>query len=101
MKLVFNKGYFFFFIILFLVVAYMAVYINDQFVRPLLGDVLVVLLLYSFAKTFLEVGNDKVLALGVLLFAYLVEVAQYFELVYLLGLADSKIATTIIGTSFD
>ncbi len=85
MRLVFNKRYFFFFVFVFLIEAYIAVYINDQFVRPLVGDVLVVLLLYAFVRAFCEVRNDKVLALGVLLFAYLVELAQYFKLVYLLA----------------
>ena len=41
------------------------------------------------------------LGIGVLLFAYTVEVGQYFELVKLLGLGHSEAAKTIIGTGFD
>jgi hypothetical protein len=70
-------------------------------VRPLLGDVLVILLLYAFVRTFFAVKSDRVLGLGILVFAFLIEVAQYFDLVSRLNLADSKIVATIIGTTFD
>ncbi len=101
MKLVFNKKYLFFFVFIFLVEVYIAAYVNDQFVRPLVGDVFVILLIYSFVRIFCDVRNYKVLAVCILFFAYFVEIGQYFELVSLLNLADSKIASTIIGTSFD
>jgi hypothetical protein len=57
--------------------------------------------MYAFMRTFFNVRNYKLLAVCILLFAYLVELGQYFELVSRLGLADSRIATTVIGTSFD
>jgi hypothetical protein len=37
---------------------------------------------------------------GVLLFAYLIETLQYFDLVGKLGLKHSKIANIVIGNSF-
>jgi len=39
-------------------------------------------------------------AIAVLLFSYAVETGQYLGLVYQLGLQHSRIARTIIGTSF-
>ena len=39
-------------------------------------------------------------ALGVLIFAYAVEVSQYFNLIKHLGLEKSDIANVIIGHSF-
>ena len=50
---------------------------------------------------FFEPRNPIVLAVCILVFAYLVEVGQYFALVARLGLADSEIARIVIGTSFD
>ena len=80
---------------------FIAVFIKDGFVRPFVGDVLVVLLIYSFVRTFVDVRNHLWPAVCVLAFACLVEVGQYFEMASRLGLADNRIATIIIGTSFD
>ena len=40
------------------------------------------------------------LALGVLLFAYAVEIGQYYNLVYHLGLKGNKLAEVVIGMGF-
>ena len=48
-----------------------------------------------------DVRNHHRLAVCILLFSYLVELSQYFDLVSILGLADSKFAALVIGTSFD
>ena len=64
-----------------------------------MGDMLVVILIYCFIKSFFKVPVLP-LALGVLGFAFLVEVLQYFKIVEILGLQDSKLAIIIIGTSF-
>ena len=101
MKPSFSKRHFFIFILVFLVEVYIALFVNDQIIRPLIGDVLIVVLLYSFARTFFDVRNRHRLAVGILLFSYLVELGQSFDLVSILGLADSKLATIVIGTSFD
>ena len=74
-------------------------YINDTIVRPYIGDLLVVVLLYCFVKSFVDLPVLPV-SLGVLAFAFLVEVLQYFRLVELLRLQDSPLARTLIGTSF-
>ncbi|GAK94821.1 hypothetical protein JCM19298_396 [Nonlabens ulvanivorans] len=39
-------------------------------------------------------------AIGTLIFSYMVELAQYAQVVDLLGLSDNKWARIIIGTSF-
>jgi len=101
MRLVFNKKYFLVFVALFFTEVLIAVFVHDQFVRPFIGDVLVILLIYTFVRMFFDVKNYKLLAVCILFFACMIELGQYFELVSRLGLADSKIATTIIGTSFD
>ncbi|QYJ67834.1 ribosomal maturation YjgA family protein [Flavobacterium litorale] len=40
------------------------------------------------------------MAVGILLFAFTVEVLQYFKIVEVLGLEHSKLAHILIGTSF-
>ena len=101
MRLAFDKKYFLIFVTIFLTEVCIAVFVNDQFVRPFVGDLLVIFLMYAFMRTFFNVRNYKLLAVCILLFAYLVELGQYFELLSRLGLADSRIATIVIGTSFD
>ena len=96
----FRLRYFLAFLLLFLVEVGIALFVRDRFVRPYLGDVLVVLLLYCFLQSFLKL-QPRVAALGVLLFAFGIEMLQYFRLVEVLGLRDNKIATTVLGSSFD
>ncbi|NNU34841.1 DUF2809 domain-containing protein [Mucilaginibacter sp. S1162] len=74
-------------------------YLHDAFIRPYGGDFLVVILIYCFVKTFINTPVIKT-ALGVLVFAYPVELTQYFHLVNLLGWQNSKTACLLMGTSF-
>ncbi|MFZ6030504.1 MAG: DUF2809 domain-containing protein [Chloroflexota bacterium] len=101
MRLVFGKKHLLFFAALFLTEISIAVFVHDRFVRPFVGDVLVVLLMYAFVRTFFEVSNHTLLAGGLLLLAYLVELGQHFDLVSRLGFAESRVAALVIGTSFD
>ncbi len=79
---------------------FIAAFVHDRFIRPFGGDVLVVVWLYFFLKSFLNMSPLK-LSIAVLLFAYGIEIAQYFNLVNLLGLEDYKLARIIIGSTFD
>jgi uncharacterized membrane protein len=95
----FNKTYFTLTVMLLLIEIFIASFVHDKVIRPYIGDVLVVILLYCFVKSFLKTSAVKT-AIGILLFSYLVECLQYFKFVSIIGLQKSKIATTIIGTSF-
>ncbi len=95
----FNKAYFFLTLLLFVTEVIIAAYLHDAIIRPYGGDFLVVILIYCFVKSFLNT-NVKATALAVLLFSYLIETLQYFQLVDMLGLEKSKIARIVIGTSF-
>ena len=99
-RIKFNLVYFLISIAIFVVEVCIALYSHDNIVRPYIGDFLVVILIYCFAKSFLDM---KVLptAIAVLIFAYIVEILQYFKLVKLLGLQHSKLARIIIGSSFE
>lgn len=95
----FRKNYFFGFLILLLVEIYIAIYVHDSFIRPFFGDFLVVILLYCLLRSFLKIDWLWV-AIGVLIFSFVLEVMQYFKLVNMLGLQDVKLARIVIGTSF-
>lgn len=95
----FNGMYFILTIIIFVVEVLIAVYLRDDFIRPYVGDFLVVMLLYCFVRSFLQAPVIPV-ALAVLLFSYLIETMQYFNVVQLLGLEHSRLANIVIGNYF-
>lgn len=96
----FNPRYFVYAILLFITEVLIALFVHDQFIRPYIGDFLVVILIYCFVKSFL---NTPVVptAIGVLFFAYTVELLQYFRIVEVLGLQHSRAARIIIGSAFE
>ncbi|WP_310485117.1 DUF2809 domain-containing protein [Chamaesiphon sp. VAR_48_metabat_403] len=98
--LVFNKRYACYTIGLFLVEVFIAVFINDSFIRPFIGDVLVVILIYCLVRTFWKTRYHTA-ALSVLAFACTIEILQYFKLVNFLGLEKYKIIAIAIGSTFD
>lgn len=77
-----------------------ALYVHDNFVRPYLGDVLVVAAVYSFVRIFIP-DKIKLLPLYVFLFAAMVEILQMFDYVELLGLGDIKFFRILMGSVFD
>lgn len=95
----FNTYYFYWTVLLFLTEVYIGVFVKDDFVRPYMGDFLVVILIYAFIRAFFKYSMINT-AIGVLLFSFLVEILQYFKIVEVLGLGSSQLARTIIGTSF-
>ncbi len=100
MNFAFNKSYLFLTIILFLTEVVIALFIKDTVIRPFLGDVLVVILIYCFLRIFLKITYGK-LAFGVLLFACLIEFLQYFDYVKLLGLENNRILSVALGRTFE
>ena len=77
-----------------------ALFVHDRFVRPYLGDVLVVWVVYAFARTLFPTGFPWLPA-GVTLFAVLVEVGQAFGLVDRLGLGHIRFFRILLGSVFD
>jgi len=77
-----------------------ALFVRDNFVRPYVGDVLVVIALYTLVRIFIP-EKCHLLPLWIFLFAAAVEVLQYFEIVRLLGLSNSRFMSVLIGGTFD
>jgi DNA integrity scanning protein DisA with diadenylate cyclase activity len=100
MRFQFNAKSFCLFLLLLAIEIFIAKFIHDRFIRPFVGDVLVVVLIYFFLKTFIQT-NNRYLLVGVWAFACAVEVLQSFHLVNLLGLQNNKLMVIILGATFD
>ena len=79
---------------------FIGLFVHDGFVRPFIGDVLVVILIYAFIRIFIP-EKVRLLSLYVFIFAVVIELLQLARIVEILGLQDNKVMSTIIGTSFD
>ncbi|MDO4711889.1 MAG: DUF2809 domain-containing protein [Peptostreptococcaceae bacterium] len=87
-------------VILFVTEVLIAKYVKDAWIRPYVGDILVIVLLYFIVRSFYP-RSGKLLPFFLFLFATLVEAMQYFDIVSKLGLQDDPIARIVIGTTFD
>lgn len=76
-----------------------ALFVNDTFIRPYVGDMLVTVLLCCLCRVIVS-NKVRLLPLYVFIFAACVEVSQYFDLVALLGLADNRILSIALGRTF-
>ena len=95
-----RKPYIIIFLVIFAVETCIALFVHDDFVRPYIGDVIVMWAVYCLAQLILggRFGSYKV-AVGSLIFAFFVELLQKFRIVDVLGI-KSPVLRTIIGTSF-
>lgn len=100
MKFTFSLKYFVATIVIFLVEVLIATKLKDIFfVRAYLGDVIVVILLYTFVKSFFIINNQK-LILGIFAFSCLIEFAQSFNIAEKLGFQQGSLMYIVIGNSF-
>ena len=87
------------FVSLFIVEVLIALYFHDDFIRPFAGDMIVTVLVWSFARVIFP-DKFKLMSVYVMIFATLIEVGQYFNYVELLGVQDNPLLVTVMGTSF-
>jgi len=88
------------FFILLIVEIIIGVFVRDAIIRPYVGDILVVILMYAFIRGIIK-KPIKYLPIYLFIFSCIVETAQYFRIVDILHLRKYKILSTIMGTSFD
>ena len=74
-------------------------YVDDRFIRPYGGDILVVILLGCLYRSIRPYGSLW-LSGGLFALALCVETAQYFRFVDLIGLGHIPFFRVLIGTSF-
>lgn len=75
-------------------------YVHDRFIRPFVGDLLVVWLIFFLCRSLLKTDSSRLL-LAVWLFCCAVEFGQYWRLVELLHLQQLPLARIVIGATFD
>ncbi|CAM4264859.1 ribosomal maturation YjgA family protein [Flavobacterium terrigena] len=95
----FNLKYFLIFLSIFIIEVIIAIYIKDNFIRPYFGDYLVIFLVYYFLMSFINADKNKI-ALGVLLFAFTVEIIQYFQVLPYFNLEKNRILRIVAGNTF-
>ena len=96
----FQWKYFVLAILLFLTEVLIAYYMHDKIIRPYVGDLLVVILIYCFIKSFVNISITKA-AIFVLLFSYVIELLQYLNMIKFLGLQKSRMANIVLGNYFE
>ncbi|MEE2772151.1 MAG: DUF2809 domain-containing protein [Bacteroidota bacterium] len=94
-----KKTYFAACMVLLIIEIFIAVWVRDKFVRPYLGDFLVVILIYTFLMMISRISVVKGL-FAVLLFSFAVEFFQLINIVKVLQYQPSKIVMIILGSSF-
>ncbi|TYA86806.1 ribosomal maturation YjgA family protein [Seonamhaeicola marinus] len=93
-----SKNYKLLTFLLFLTEVSIACFIKTGFIRHTLGDYLVVILLYCFIKIFIE-GYSNLIAIGVLVFSFIIEFLQLFNVLDYLNI-QNNIIRIILGTTF-
>ena len=86
-------------LVLLLIEVAIAFWSVHPFIRGLLGDVLVVLLLYTFLKSFLSCSSERI-AFTVLLFAFGIEFLQLADLTEALNI-QNPVLKIVVGSVFD
>lgn len=77
-----------------------AIFVHDSFIRPYVGDMLVVVVVYTFIRIFIP-KKFRLLPLAVFVFASFVEVLQLLRLTEVLGVADNRFLSILLGLTFD
>ncbi|MBP7173332.1 MAG: DUF2809 domain-containing protein [Cloacibacterium sp.] len=99
----FSLKYFMFTMVLFLTeVAIATVFKDIVWLRAYFGDVLVVMLIYTFIQTFFSFSTIQRnrLIVGIFIFACCIEFLQYFHFGELLGFKANSLAMIVLGNSF-
>lgn len=79
---------------------FIALFVHDNFVRPYVGDMLVVVVIYTFLRIFIPEGWPY-LPIMIFAFAAGVEALQGVHIVELLGLQDIAFFRVLIGSVCD
>jgi Protein of unknown function (DUF2809) len=94
-----NRYYLTIGVLLFCIEVFIALFVRDAFIRPIFGDFLAVIFLYSLLKS---VFNQSVFALAFasLLVAYFLEILQFFQFLKITNLEQYHLLKILIGSSF-
>ena len=87
-------------IVLLLIEVIIALFVHDNNIRPYVGDILVTVVIYTFIRIFIP-DRCSLLPLYVFIFAFMVELLQYINIVEILGLENNRFFSVLIGSTFD
>ncbi|MGL5067218.1 MAG: DUF2809 domain-containing protein [Sarcina sp.] len=87
-------------IITLLIEVFIAFFVRDNFIRPYIGDLLVVVVIYFFIRSFTK-KKIKFLPIYIFIFAIFTELMQYINILGILGLEDNKFMSILVGSVFD
>lgn len=91
--------YFLIFLLLLIIEIFIAIFVHDEFVRPYIGDILAVGVVYYFIRIFLP-ERVVLLPMYVFIIALTIEILQFFNFAGLIG-PENTILKIIAGSVFD
>jgi hypothetical protein len=77
-----------------------ALFVRDTFIRPYVGDMLAVVLVYAALRSATPLRQTSAIVVT-LAIAFAIEFAQVFDVVEKLGLGGSQLARIVFGGAFD
>lgn len=87
-------------LILLIIEILIAAFVQDKFIRPYLGDFLVVILLYCFLMAVTSKISVLKALLLVLIFSFTIEFLQLVDIVKVLQYQPPKFVMIVLGSSF-
>ena len=87
-------------LVCFIALVVIALYVRDSFIRPTVGDVLVVVWLYYFLASLFSMLVNWLVSLVVLI-AFAVELGQWLQVAAWLGIEPPSPLAVILGATFD
>ncbi|MCC4222744.1 MAG: DUF2809 domain-containing protein [Pseudomonadota bacterium] len=87
-------------LVCFITLVVIALFVRDSFIRPTVGDVLVVVWLYYFLASLFSMPVNWLVSLVVLI-AFAVELGQLLQVAAWLGIEPSSPLAVILGATFD
>jgi len=87
-------------IVLFAIEVFIALFVRDDFIRPYVGDVLAIGLVYAALRALTPLSFPQALVVT-LAIALVIELAQALGLLGALGLADNELVRIVLGGMFD
>lgn len=95
-----RRSYVFAALVLLAIEVMIALFVRDAVIRPYVGDVLAVMLVYTALWAVVPIGAFPAIVVT-LAIAFAIEAAQALNLLGALGLSDNALARTVLGGSFD
>lgn len=92
--------YFIAFLFLLLTEIFIALFVRDSFIRPYIGDVLVIILICAFLRIFFP-EKPKLLPIYAAFFGITVEFLQYFDFAAFFGAESNRFISILLGRTFD